>query len=260
MKSRKKRAKCKTCSSKLLIWSTKKQGKKRYYCSLCKTTRLYREKKINRSLFLLFKQYVLNGVTYEILSEYSGYSIRHLTRIVHLFLEEEPPSLFLSPSPLSAFPCLLSDGLWFGRWFVLMVYRQSKRLTILRVSTAAREVSSKIKKDLTYLVTIGYRFAAVVSDGGTGIEAAVSTVLRFTPHQICMAHMHRQIISAIRQKPKDYRVKELKELADHIFLIESKEALQWWKDKLRLWKDNNHTFLVEYKWDNTGKIWYVHQG
>lgn len=194
------------------------------------------------------------------LATFSGYSIRYLEKIFHTILENNPPPLPILPLPASSSPCLLVDGLWFGRWFVLMVYRQSKKLTIIHISPAGREVTTKIEKDLKYVLSLGYLFAGVVSDGGTGVVAAIRSVLRFTPHQICLAHMHRDITSAIGKRSKDYRIQELRHLADHVWLIESKEALRWWRKKLYEWIDLNHEFLEEWRVDDTGRGWYVHKG
>lgn len=257
---RKKRLKCKSCSSYLQEWGITSSGKKRYYCKKCKLTKLYQQKNARQDLFLLFKQYVLNGITYEMLSVFSGYSIRQLTRIFHPLFETDPPALPIPPSPISSFPCLLVDGLWFGRWFVLMVYRQSKKLTIIYISTAGHEVTTKIEKDLKYVLSLGYIFSGVVSDGGTGVVSAIKTVLRFTPHQICLAHMHRDITASIGKRSKDYRIQELRALSDHLWLIESKEALRWWRKKLHEWIQMNHEFLEEWRTDDTGRGWYVHKG
>lgn len=57
---------------------------------------------------------------------------------------------------------LLIDGLWFGRWFVLMVYRQSDNLLILHIAIAGREVTTKISRDLLHVVSLGYRFTGIV--------------------------------------------------------------------------------------------------
>ena len=256
-----KRKKCKSCSSYLHVWGKTRKGKLRYKCPTCKVTQLhYLSKPVKQSLKTLFKQYVLNGITYEMLSTFSGYSIRYLEKIFHQLLESNPPSLSIPPSPVSSYPCLLVDGLWFGRWFVLMVYRQSKKLTIIHVSTAGREVTTKIEKDLKNILSLGYVFSAVVSDGGTGVVSAIHKALRFIPHQICLAHMHRDVTSAIGKRSKDFRIQELRAIADHVWLIESRSALSWWKDKLYTWIKFNHDFLEEWRTDDTGRGWYVHKG
>ena len=141
-----------------------------------------------------------------------------------------------------------------------MVYRQSKKLTIIHISVAGREVSTKIARDLKHLIDLGYEFSGVVSDGGTGVISAIKKILRFTPHQICLAHMHRDVTSAIGKRSKDFRIQELRAIADHVWLVESRCALKWWVDKLYGWIKTNHDFLEEWRTDDTGRGWYVHKG
>lgn len=155
----------------------------------------------------------------------------------------------------------MMDGLWFGRWFVLMVYRQSGNLTILHISVAGREVKTKISKDLKHLLELRYHFSGIVSDGGTGIVGAVNKVLPNIPHQICLAHMHRDVISAIGRYPKDDRIKKLKLLADLVWLIESKEALKFWSKQVKEWVNLNWGYLHERAKDQiSGRWWFVHRG
>lgn len=255
-----KRLRCTSCSTFLTTWGTTAAGTKRYYCRLCKRSRTFRKKQETKGqLFSLFRQYVLWGDTYEQLSSCSSYSVSHLIRIFHQFLSTAPPALSIPPSTTEE-TFLLIDGLWFGRWFVLMVYRQSKNLTILRISVGKREVATKVAKDLRWLKEQGYRFTGVVSDGQTGIVKAIHTVHGHIPHQICLAHMHRGIIAAIGRYPKDFRVKELKAIADWVWLIESKEALRWWEDWLKRWVTAHWLFVWERRRDTEGHWWYIHKG
>lgn len=253
------RLRCKSCSNYLVPWGKSATGKKRFRCRNCGISRIFTIKITDFPVYELFKQYVLWGLTYQILSYQSGYSIRYLEHCFHLFMLKSPPDLPPIEQSHLEVAFLLIDGLWFGRWFVLMVYRQSKNLTILRIAVAGKEVATKIVKDLKWLKTL-YRFSGIVSDGGTGIRKAVWEVFPHVPHQICMAHLHRDIVNAIGRHPKDKRVKKLKRIADHIWLIESKEALTWWKNKLRCWINANSDFLREYHRDEENHWWYIHTG
>lgn len=140
-----------------------------------------------------------------------------------------------------------------------MLYRHSKKKVIIHLSFLKREYGSQITRDLGILKKL-YCFTGVVSDGGRGIVAAVFKTFGHIPHQICMAHLHRDIINAIGRFPKDERVRELKKIADHIWLIESKEALDWWKNWLQVWINKNRDFLTETKHLDTGGWWYIHKG
>ena len=255
-----KRPLCPSCSKPFSSWGRTVAGKKRYGCRSCRKTRVYQKQIKRPDIFLLFKQYVLWGLTYEMLSSISGYSIPHLVDTFHQLFRTDPLELprFDQVSQDVAF--LLIDGLWFGRWFVLMVYRQSGNLLLLYISIAGREVTSKISRDLKQIRDMGYRFTGIVSDGGTGIVGAVSVVYPHIPHQICLAHLHRGIIGSIGRYPKDERVKELKRLADHVWFIESKEALRWWQDELSQWITSHNAYLKERRYDVDYNWWYVHKG
>ncbi len=194
------------------------------------------------------------------LSSISGYSVPHLVEKFHEYFLEDPPPLSKLDQSHQEVTFLLIDGLWFGRWFVLMVYRQSGNLVILHIAVAGREVTTKISRDLKMVKEMGYRFTGIVSDGGTGIVGAVNIVFPHTPHQICLAHLHRGIIAAIGRYPREERVKELKSLADHVWLIESKEALRWWEDKLKHWINAHNAYLKERRYDIDYNWWYVHKG
>ena len=177
----------------------------------------------------------------------------------HRFLLTTPASLKL-PFPKFDHWYLVYDGLWFGKLFCLMVYRVYRSPFIIHASITKKEWGHHIAVDLRLIAAKGYRFVGVITDGGTGVVKAKEEVFPHTPHQICLVHTHRQATSALGQHPQDYRVKQLKKLADHLFLIESKEALSWWQNELKTWVIRNHSFLMEYRTDDTGRWWYVHKG
>ncbi len=194
------------------------------------------------------------------LSSISRYSVAHLIDKFHEYFLENPPELPRLDQSNQEVTFLLIDGLWFGRWFVLMVYRQSGNLVIIHIAVAGREVATKITRDLKRVREMGYRFTGIVSDGGTGIVGAVNLVFPHIPHQICLAHLHRGIIGVIGRYPREEKVKELKAIADHVWLIESKEALSWWEDKLKYWINSNNVYLKERRYDIDYNWWYVHKG
>lgn len=252
-----KRLRCISCKNILISWGKTTSGKQRYHCKLCNKNRIFKKKRID--FFVLFRQYVLWGHTYEQLSDQTAYSIQYLSRKFHAYFATDPPDLPpIDQSGISE-TFLLIDGLWLKRGFILMAYRQSRNLRIIHISVVGREAATKIAKDLKVLKEI-YIFTGVVSDGGTGIIKAVQDVYPHIPHQICMAHLHRDIIAAIGRYPKDPRIKELKALADHVWLIESKEALKWWIKQIAIWITDNNEYLKERRYDQEWNWWHVHKG
>ena len=141
-----------------------------------------------------------------------------------------------------------------------MLYRQSKSKLILHASFMKREYGSLIGKNLKELHEKGYRFTCIVSDGSTGIRNAVIRVYGHIPHQICMAHIHRQATNGLGKYPKEEKVRKLKKLADHLWRIESKEAREWWKNQVNQWIREHGLFVGETRWDTTGHWWYIHGG
>ena len=255
-----KRPKCSSCNSSLTVWGKTSSGKKRYGCNKCRKTRLYQQNIKKPDFFFLFRQYILWGHTYEQIADLSGYSIQYLSLKFHVFLLKDPPPLPLLDQSHTEEAFLLLDGMWLKRGFVLMAYRQSKNLRLLHISVIGREAATKIAKDLRQLTLLGYRFTGVVSDGGTGIVKAVGDVFPHKPHQICLAHLHRDVISAIGRYPRSERVKNLKRLADHVWLIESKEALKWWQGQIETWAESHNAFLKEKKYDLDYNWWFIHKG
>jgi predicted RNA-binding Zn-ribbon protein involved in translation (DUF1610 family) len=254
------RPKCSSCNNQLTVWGRSSSGKKRYGCNKCGKTRLYQQNIPKTDFFILFRQYILWGHAYEQIADLSGYSIQYLSRCFNTFLLQDPPDLPLLDQSKTEETFLILDGLWLKRGFVLMAYRQSKNLTILHISVVGREAATKIVKDLRHLLDLGYRFTGIVSDGGTGIVKAVRDVFFNAPHQICLAHLHRDVINAIGKYPKSERVRNLKHLADHVWLIESKEALRWWRNQVNDWAVSHNAFLKERKYNLDYNWWFIHKG
>ncbi len=236
-------------------------GTQRFYCPRCRKSFSSYQKKSGRrkSDLLWLEKYLLEGITYQSLSKWSGFSKQTLLFKFHQLLQQEPP-LVPGSLPQTEEAYLLIDGLWFGKKYCLMLYRHSQHKRLLHASFMFKEYGSLIKKDLEFLLNQGYRFTGVVSDGGTGIKKAVWEVLGHMPHQICLAHLHRDAVNALGKYPKDPRVKQLKKLTDHVWLIESKEALQWWKQELTEWTSKNQDFLQESRHVEGFGWWFIHKG
>jgi len=252
---------CVACNNRCTRWGYHRSGAVRYRCCFCGKTQTAHQKIVGKQQGILrwFERYVLKGTTYAVLSEWSGIPIRTLEASFHQLLDQNPPEMVI-PQPPTEEAYLLIDGLWFGRRTCLVLYRQSGMKPILRASFMPKEWGRMIAKDLEYLKHQQYRFTAVISDGGTGIQKAIMAVYGHIPHQICLAHLHRLATNAIGRRPKDDRVRELKALADHLWKIESGEALEWWKVQMNEWVRQNWEFLHERRRDTEGHWWFIHHG
>ena len=86
---------CTSCNGKMFLWGKTSSGKRRWFCKVCKTSRIYHNKKKDFKVVDLFKQYILWGLTYEMLASSSGYSIQYLIVEFHKLLLLDPPKLGL---------------------------------------------------------------------------------------------------------------------------------------------------------------------
>lgn len=258
-KNYKKRPQCVSCKKSLQKYGKTAAGTVRYRCNSCgKTQTSYQKKKPSKKpYFHLFREYILDGVTYQYLAKKNQLSKQTLLRHFHAYLLEEPPVQPL-PSTDKDYIYLVIDGKWNGKRDVTMIYRRADVKTILHISVMKKEYSSLIKKDLEYLVERGFVCTGIVSDGGTGISKAVDAVFSHSPHQRCLAHLHRQLSNTLGKRPKDPRIQELKKLVDHLFLIESKAALKDWLGWVKHWYKDNFNYILERRSDDIGRSWYAH--
>lgn len=139
-----------------------------------------------------------------------------------------------------------------------MVYKQANYAPILHHSYSKREWSYQIAKDLILLKDKDYHFSGFISDGATGIIKGVFKVHPHSIHQICFAHIHRKLVSSLGKYSQDLRIIKLRKLADHIWLIESKEALSWWRKQIDKWVNDNFSYLREKRTDDISRSWFVH--
>ncbi len=140
-----------------------------------------------------------------------------------------------------------------------MAYRIYGEPFIIHTTIYKTERATQIARDLAHLHSLGYCIEGIVTDGGRGVTKARQLTFPFTPHQICLAHVHRQATLGLGKQPKDYRLKRLKQLANHLFLIESQEALRWWLGELKTWTRVNRDYLAEKGHDEYAmKSWFKH--
>jgi hypothetical protein len=250
---------CRTCNRKLQRYGRTTAGTVRFRCRTCGITQISHQKRkpSKRPYFHLFREYVLDGVTYQYLAKKNRVAQKTLALWFHSYLAQEPPWLPLPPLDREHL-YLLIDGKWQGKQAVTMLYRRSDTKTILHTSVMKKEYASLIKKDLIYLVSQGFVCSGVISDGGTGITKAVAEVFPYLPHQRCLAHVHRQYTAALGKQPKEPCVQELKKLVDHLFLIESRAALKDWLSWVKHWQHVNWQYLHERRRDDLGRVWFAH--
>jgi hypothetical protein len=257
----KKRRVCVACNSKLIKWGKTPKGRMRYRCPKCLTTLSSTPRKRQTSeLETLFNQFVFHGETIHNLAGHSTYSGPYLDSWFQDRLAHRPP-YFSLPTPRREEQYVLLDGLWFGKSLNLLAYRLHRWPFIIHHSFGKRETAPRVCRDLTWIKKQAYLPSGIVSDGGRGIVSGVKQACGPLLHQICLLHMARQARASIGRHPTEPRLEKLKYLVDHLFLIESKEALRWYVEELKAWGEVNKDYLTQYGHDDqTHRWWYVHKG
>lgn len=258
-KNQKYRPFCQSCNVRFIRYGFTSRKVRRYRCPHCLKTAISYQKRSpsRRPYFHLFRQYVLDGVTYQYLAKTFKVNQRVLLFWFHRYLAQSPPLLPLPPLDRD-YVFLLIDGKWNGQRDVTVLYRRSDTKTILLATVMKKEYGSLIAKDLRRLREQGFDCSGVVSDGGTGIVKAVKQVFPEVEHQHCLAHIHRQYTNALGQQPQDPRVQDLRRLVNHLFLIESKAALKDWLLWVKDWHYQNREYLRERRRDDLGRVWFAH--
>jgi len=253
--------KCTSCNNQAKRYGRTAAGTVRYRCTICLKTFVTHQKRVAQNVIQLklLEEYVLYGATYKLLAKVHHLPKESLCRKFHKLLIQEPPQLVI-PETQKEESYLIIDGKWFGKTEVALIYRRADLKTILRINFLKKEYGSQIAKDLEALKK-QYHFTCVVSDGGTGIKKAVKQVLNHIPHQHCLAHLHREAIGGLGKYPKENNLKQLRNLADHLWLIESRETLLWWQQQLKIWIKRNKAYLLEHTHDSFNhRWWYTHKG
>lgn len=78
------------------------------------------------------------------------------------------------------------------------------------------------------------------------------------PHQICLAHVHRSLISCLGVHPKEPETKALRVLADEVWRLRTTSELKEWNRQLKGWIRTHQKYLLAYHTDETGRWWYAH--
>jgi len=258
-KTAQKRKKCKACNYLLILWGKTASGVIRYHCTHCRKNYSSYQKPVADWVVLLqwFREYILHGITYQVLSRWSKIPTATLRYHFNQLLLENPPFIHI-PLITAHQQYLLTDGLWFGRLFVLMVYKLTAHAGILHASIARKEWSYHISRDLKLIRKRGVILTGIVSDGATGITRAVTEVFGAIPHQICLAHMHRSLISCLGIHPKEPETQALRAFADEVWDLKTRAQLKAWNKQLKGWVKNNQNYLLAYHTDETGRWWYAH--
>ena len=155
------------------------------------------------------------------------------------------------------------DGKWLHRQGAIMIYRNITKSTNLYWSWHPSESYDSIREDFVHLLPIiqPYMPVGVVSDWKGAIVASVNEFLPPIPHQRCLAHVQRQLLTFLPLRSPLVMTRQLREIAKDITNIYSQEEKIVWMLAVQNWTVTYQLFLQEKtKGINTKKKWWYTHG
>jgi len=154
------------------------------------------------------------------------------------------------------------DGKWLHRDGVVMIYRDVTKKINLFWSFHQTESYDSISQDFKKLISIIDRNlpTGVVSDWKGAIVASVNIYLPPIPHQRCLSHVQRQLLTFLPLKSPIPATRELRMTAKAITKINSNIERDIWVHEVNDWI-SKYTFLLKEKTKGVGtkkKWWYTH--
>lgn len=154
------------------------------------------------------------------------------------------------------------DGKWLHRQGAVMIYRNITKSTNLYWSWHPSESYDSIREDFIHLLPIirPYMPVGVVSDWKGAIVASVNEFLPPIPHQRCLAHVQRQLLTFLPLRSPLVMTRRLREIAKNITTIYSHEEMAVWIQAVQSWTYTYQHFLQEKTKDThtKKKWWYTH--
>lgn len=154
------------------------------------------------------------------------------------------------------------DGKWLHRAGVVMIYRNITDKVNLDWSWHRSESYEAITADFKSLLPVitGNLPKGIVSDWKGAIVSAINEFLPPTPHQRCLSHVQRQLLSFLLLRSPIPATRQLRAIAKDITKINTNEEKNRWEKAVDDWITKCQPLLKE-KTIGVGtkkKWWYTH--
>lgn len=154
------------------------------------------------------------------------------------------------------------DGKWLHRAGVVMIYRDVTNKVNLHWSWHRSESYEALTADFETLMPVicGNIPQAVVSDWKGSIVSSVNMFLPPTPHQRCLSHVQRQLLTFLPRRSPISATRELRIIAQKITQINSVDDKSKWIAAVHTWV-RTYELLLQEKTKGVGttrKWWYTH--
>ena len=178
------------------------------------------------------------------------------------YIPTSSDSLFLCPKNESIW-VMGADGKWLHRQGVVMIYRNITLKANLYWSWHLSESYDAITSDFKGILPIMKEClpSGIVSDWKGSIVAAVNTFLPPIPHQRCLTHVQRQLLTFLPYRSPIPATQALRRITLLLFAIDSAQDLSIWKGMIVRWREK-YGYLLKEKTitqeKQTRSWWYTH--
>lgn len=147
---------------------------------------------------------------------------------------------------------ILVDGIWVSGWCLLIALSDKGR--VLAWQWSGGESVAAWKALLGQVAAPG----VLVSDGGTGLPAALKIVWPETKHQRCLFHLQMNVSRHLTRNPRTDAGRALRALVMRLSEIDDEDAAIAWQLKLERWWQTFGHLTRERTMFRNGKFGYTH--
>ena len=225
---------CPKCSSKeVKLYGKTKQGKQRYQCLKCKSTYLWKQKKvIEHRRYSWFNQWILEGLTVKQIAKINKVSSSTVSRVIQYWLKKEPPKV----KDLEKVKYVILDGTYINHRTGLYVVMDGKDHRVIYGDYGINETGKHLKTFYDHLQKKGLSPFSATIDGSLQQIKYLREAWENLIIQRCLVHIQRQGLSWLRQKPKRVESIELRDLLLQVLYIKTKEQSENFIRGFNLWE------------------------
>lgn len=181
--------------------------------------------------FIWFKRWLVEGYTVRQLSRLSHHSLSKLSRIIHYWLDQDPPV----QRDTCSFKHIVCDGTYIHHRKGIFLILDSGSHQVLHGEVNLSENATDLRSCFQALGTNSSPLSATV-DGNPAIKYALCSVWPNITIQRCLIHIQRQGLSWCRMRPKREDAKVLRDIFLSVLSIRDHDQKQMFISTLSKWE------------------------
>lgn len=263
---------CHHSRNRLVKFGKTSTSRKRFKCTVCGKTFVFKKYRVKFSDFVAFAQYVTGMVNRKKIMVDKDISRPTLNTQFKPFFDHPltatevwnilPPNISKNTEPW----VYGVDGKWLKRQGVILIHRDVTHRENLFWSFHKSESFEALSEDLEKLTNLildssGNLPIGAISDWKSAILASVGSFFGPIPHQRCLSHVIRLAKHLLPKNSPVPATLKLREIALELKNIANHKQKTEWQEQLKHWQQNYKYLLKEKTLASPGhqkKWWYTH--